>query len=790
MEAKPVGVSRLPPAATRAIDYVKDVQPIFAQSCYRCHGPKTQEAGLRLDAKKQALAGADSGAVIIPGGSAESRLIHLVGGLDEDVGRMPPEGEGAALTGEQIALLRGWIDQGAKWPEVAAASAASADAIKLWSLQPIGRPAVPVVKRADWVRNPIDAFIRAELEAEDVAPAPEADRTTLLRRIYLDLLGLPPAPSEVQAFLDDGRPDAYERVVDRLLDSPHYGERWGRHWLDLARYADTDGFEEDRGRPFAWRYRDWVIDALNRDLPFDVFTVQQLAGDLLSPDDREYDPSARIATGFHRNTFLNLEGGADKEEDRVKRTIDRTNTTGTVWLGLTVGCANCHSHKYDPLSQREYFQLYAFFNNLDEVDISVDPDQTLAELPDLTPRQQNMPDSDKDAAKPKGKKKKEPAFEQEVLRREAGALTLAQALRETGQPRTTQVHLRGDFLSPGAEVEPETLACLPKLSPRGARADRLDLARWLFDRANPLVARVAVNRLWQGHFGRGLVNTAGDFGTQGDPPSHPELLDWLAGEFRGGGWHLKRTHRLIVTSATYRQCSAARPDLAARDPDNAWLARQNRLRVEAEIVRDLALAASGLLTTTIGGPSVRPPQPPGIFDLAYAGPTGFAKWEESAGPDRYRRGMYVWFQRISPYPSLICFDAPETNLTCTRRERSNTPLQSLTLLNDVAFLECARELGRKMAVDAKADPSAPDDLVQARVVYAFRECLARPPREDEAEILRQLHDAALSQYRRDPAAARSLLGNAAIDGIDAEQVAACIVLARAVMNLDEFITRE
>lgn len=793
-EQSAVDVSKLPAAATDKVDFVRDIQPILAESCYECHGADAQEAGLRLDAKKAALLGADSGPVFEPGKSAESRLIHLVAGLDEEVGRMPPEDAGDVLTDQQIGLLRAWIDQGAAWPDDLEVGGAVHKAAKHWSFLPIARPGVPEVRDASWVRNPIDAFILAKLEHEGGTPSAEADRLTLIRRVYLDLLGLPPTDEEIQTYLADQNVDAYERMVDRALESPHYGERWGRYWLDLARYADTDGYEEDRGRPFAWRYRDWVIDALNRDLPFDVFTVQQIAGDLLSPSDAEFDATARIATGFHRNTLLNLEGGVDKEEDRVKRTIDRTNTTGTVWLGLTVGCANCHTHKYDPISQREYFQMYAFYNSVDEVDISLKPEEKVDQTPDLTPRQQMMTNDDKDSAEKETKKaaksrrKKKKAKEPEVKRRADGTMTLAQAIRQTKKPRTTYVQLRGDFLSPGPVVDANTPGMLPPLTARGKLPDRLDLARWLVHEKNPLTARVAANRLWQHHFGRGLVFTSDDFGTQGERPSHPELLDWLAEELRGSGWHMKAMHRLLVCSATYRQSAAARPELLDRDPYNTWLARQNRIRMEAEIVRDLALSASGTLDRTIGGPSIRPPQPAGLFEIAYAGPTGFAKWEVSQGPDRYRRGLYIWFQRISPYPSLMAFDSPEMNLTCTRRERSNTPLQSLTLLNDVVFMECAQALGRRMV--SEAGPSASDSTARKRVAFAVRECLGRLPSDDECEVLCGLYDRMLQRYQDDPDAATRLVGELPASETNVAQFAACITVARTLINLDEFITRE
>jgi hypothetical protein len=754
-----IEIRKLPPAANQDIDFARDIQPILAKSCYSCHGTETREAGLRLDYKKAALAGGDSGPVIVVGKSAESRLIHLVGGLDQETGLMPPEDEGEPLTAVQVGLLRKWIDDGAVWPDELAGNEKASAGTTHWSFQRITRPPLPPVENMSWPRNPIDHFVLAKLEQEKVAPSPMADSVTLVRRIYLDLIGLPPTPDELNAFLADRRPDAYERLVDRLLESPHYGERWARHWLDLARYADSDGYEKDLARPFAWRYRDWVIDAFNRDLPFDVFTVQQLAGDLLQPGDREFDDAAHIATGFHRNAMFNREAGIDPEEDRVKRAIDRTNTTGTVWLGLSVGCANCHSHKYDPISQREYFSFYAFFNSLREIDPPLNPAETSNE-------------------KKRKLVTKDPAME------------LVQEIVEEAKPRKTYVHLRGDFLSKGPIVHPGTPEVLPLLNARNQRPDRLDLARWLVDRKNPLTARVLVNRLWQGHFGRALVASSDDFGKEGERPTHPELLDWLASELQDG-WKLKNIHRLMVTSSVYRQSSAARPETIERDPYNTWLARQSRYRVEAEIVRDMVLTASGLLSRKIGGPSIRPPQPASVVDLTYSAEKDENKWTVSTGSERYRRGLYVWVQRTRPYHSLTTFDAPEALAPCTRRERSNTPLQALTLLNDLVFLEAAHALGHEMA--ASTNPIRVEQAIRS----AFQRCLSRMPTDDEVDVLVKLYEQSLEKYRKSPDAAEALLKTASPDAgndhdakLDAVQVAACLHVARAMMNLDEFFNRE
>jgi hypothetical protein len=772
-EASKAGPAKLPPATPRTIDFHRDIQPIFVRSCRSCHGPDRQRGGLRLDDGDAAREGGDSGAVLKPGDAVHSRLFRLVAGLDPEL-KMPPGGR-TPLSADEIGLLRAWIEQGAKWPKDRVVVVGWQPKSTHWPFQPIRRPSLPPVANAGWVRNPIDAFVLARLDGEMLAPSPEADRVTLIRRLSLDLLGLPPEPREVDDFLADTRPDAYERLVDRLLASPHYGERWGRHWLDMARYADSDGFEKDTGRPHAWRYRHWVIDALNRDMPFDQFTIEQLAGDLLPSAATEQ----KVATGFHRNTLTNREGGVDREQFRVEQVVDRVNTTARVFLGLTLGCAQCHDHKFDPLTQRDYYQFFAFFNSDVEVDI---PAPLPAEPPVPPPM---LPDD---------KKKKGPTG------------SMAQTLA-MGPLRKTHILKRGDFLRPGVEVQSGTPAVLPPLTPDpspprgegGKMATRLDLAKWIMDPANPLTARVLVNWVWQRYFGRGLVATLEDFGVQGEPPSHPELLDWLAseavppspqpsppgGEGRVRGWSLKHLHRLIVTSATYRQSSRLRPELAARDPLNVLLARQSRHRLEAEVLRDVGLASSGLLTRTIGGRSVHPPQPAGISELTYA---DSAKWVESTGPDRYRRGLYTWFQRTSPYPMLMTFDAPDSNVCCVRRERSNTPLQALTLLNDAVFVECAQALAKRIVTEVPGEGSA--SLTLERLRHGFRLCVAREPSAAELTRLMRLFEDFRSLCQAKPEEAAKLVGKMKVSGVETSEAAAWVALARTLLNLDEFVTRE
>jgi hypothetical protein len=709
-----------------------------------------------------------------------------------------------------------------------------------WSFERIGKPEPPAVSNSAWTRNPIDAFVLARLEKEEIRPSPEADKATLLRRLSLDLTGLPPAARELTDFLADSSPGAYERAVERLLASPHFGEKWGRHWLDLARYADSDGYESDLPRPHAWRYRQWVIDALNRDMPFDQFTIEQMAGDLLPGATVEQ----RVATGFHRNTLTNREGGVDTEQFRVEQVFDRTNTLGSVWLGLSVGCAQCHDHKFDPISQKEYYQLFAFFNTAREEDIDAPLPGELGPLLKLDPEYEtkrrafleeygldslqrdweqkmlhaakNPGESDEwdtawkffgnntvggqpvlrlDPAKRTnsqrrmiedffvrtglGKMGLEKARLEEIrkkfraLQAEAPAISRAQVVAEAFEPPKSHILLGGDFLAKGIEVEAAVPQVLPDL-PEGKR-DRLALARWLVSRDNPLTARVTVNRIWQELFGRGLVGSSDDFGTQGEKPSHPELLDWLAAEFMDNGWSAKSMIRLIVTSSTYRQTSNARPDI--QDPGNLLLARQGRLRLPAELVRDSALAAGGLLNTAVGGRSIRPPQPKGVAELGYA---DGIKWEETKGIERYRRGLYIHFQRTVPYPQLAIFDAPGANLSCSRRERSNTPLQALNLLNDPVFFEAAQ--GLALRVLREAPPGFRD-----RLNHAYRLCYGRPASPREADRLAGYFE---QQRAAMPSGDALKLLPVPPEGIEPEAAAAWTLVARVLLNSDEFIHRE
>lgn len=947
------------------IDFNRDVRPILSNHCFKCHGPdeNLREAGLRLDQEASATAELDSGSTaIVPGKPDESELIARIDSDDDEM-RMPPASSNKHLTDVQKQTLRDWIAAGAGYAEH-------------WAFVRPQRPAVPAVNSTGpnpqfLIRNPIDAFVADRLHREGLSMSPEADRYALIRRVYLDLIGIPPTPAEADAFVADTSPNAYEKIVDRLLASPHYGERWARRWLDLARYSDTNGYEKDRPRSI-WPYRDWVIDALNADMPFDQFTIRQIAGDML-PNATLAD---RIATGFHRNTMLNEEGGIDPQEFRFYSNIDRVGTTATVWLGLTMACAQCHTHKYDPITHTEFYQMLAFFDEADEPMLEIpqpalaatradleqqiasaesaladkipdrakfdqwveqesakaivwtvlEPakmatnlplldklsdnsilasgDQTKRDVYDLSLanpiaavraiRLEALPDPSLPAGGPgrvyyegdrgsfflsdfqltgnhsavkfaaatqtigdargaiddkaesgwtnvKGVGKPQtaiftlseplpdkgeiqlrltfekyyaaalgrfrlsvtadphpaiashpaeieailarPATERsasdraqlirrycdvapeladerariDALRKQLPAYPTTLVMHERRADRMRQTHRyhRGEFMQPKEVVHqgtPEALHPLPAEAPR----NRLTLARWLVDRNNPLVARVTMNRQWAAFFGYGLVPTMEDFGTQGEPPTHPQLLDWLAVELMDRGWSIKSMHRLIVTSATYRQSSRVTPELAERDPKNTLYARGPRVRLEAELIRDSYLAAAGLLSAKIGGPSVYPPQLPSITT---EGSYGALTWNASQGDDRYRRSLYTFSKRTAPFAMYQTFDAPSGEACVPRRDLSNTPLQALTLLNDEMLVEAAQALG-KVSDGSDAD----------RIVQIFRRCLTRPPRPHEV------------------AAMTAFVHKQRVRYPDNETIV-WTALARSILNLDEMIVK-
>ncbi len=1007
---------------TESTIYATKIRPLLAARCYQCHGPDVQQNGLRLDSLAAALAGSGSGKVIVPGDSEKSRLVRRLLGLERP--QMP---YGAPpLSPEHIGLIREWINQGAPGPDTAQPLAA-AQPLKHWAYVKPLRVEPPRVNHPAWCLNPIDNFVLERLEKENLAPSPEAERETLVRRVSLDLIGLPPSVEEVDAFLADRRPDAYERLVDRLLASPHYGERWARPWLDLARYADSNGYEKDALR-VAWKYRDWVINALNQDMSFKEFTIDQVAGDMLP----HATVDQRIATGFHRNTLLNREGGINPEEQRWYTLVDRVNTTASVWLGVTLECAQCHNHKFDPFTQKDYYRFLAFFDNgeyevvnegqgeewVHEPDLelpTVEQEKKSEELraqiatlekvlrtstPELETAQVKWesemksagaawtllhplsaasgggatlqvlddhsvlaagrnPEADTyvveaktdrtgitgvrlealpDVSLPNGGPGRDPEgnfflsdFEVEATPAAGGAATqkivFKEALADESQPgygvhnlvkkdpyasgwaieaapgaaplirqavlipekpfgfdggslltlrlkhelrhaarnlgrfrlsvtsasdaasitrlparlrpvldlplarRTeeqkaalavafravtpllaptrdriaeiqksleklgivgtlvmrergsyerpsTYLRIRGSYASPGEKIYAAVPAALEPL-PENQMPNRLGLAYWLADDDNPLTARVVVNRYWQEIFGRGIVETSEDFGTQGQRPTHPELLDWLATEFMRQGWSMKKIQRLIVTSAAYRQASRATPELLERDPYNRLVARGPRFRVEAEMVRDMALAVSGLLSPKVGGPSVFPYQPEGIWDRPYSDD----KWVVSEGEDRYRRGLYTFMRRTSPYPSFTTFDAPSRELCTVRRAHTDTPLQALTSLNDPVFFEAAQALARRMIKEAGPDAAA-------RAERGFRLCVSRRPNPEELGRILAFRRQQLERFEKDPKGAREIVSAASLRDSDAAELAAWTMVANVLLSMDETLTKE
>lgn len=997
---------------SRMIEFNRDIRPILSDKCFQCHGPdaKSREADLRLDERKDAVADRSGYATIVPGNADQSELMARILSKDPDE-RMPPASTKKHLTGREIELLRVWIDQDAPYQQH-------------WSFLPIAVAEPPDVD-SNWIKNPIDRFIVDQLQQRALKPSSQADSHTLIKRLSLDLVGLLPEPKAVESFVAayQENPDAAVRTLAReLLDSPHYGERWGRHWLDQARYADSNGYTIDGDRVM-WPYRDWVIRAINDDMPFDRFTIEQLAGDLLP----NATMAQHVATGFHRNTLINQEGGTDDEQFRNEEVVDRVNTTGAVWLGLTLGCAQCHSHKFDPISQKEFYQLFSFFNHTADVNNTgptvrvsegelllkeIDPElqaaltaaqsaldklkkskakrqtaweKTLlldksaamsADWKQLVPvefkaeggavlekleddsilagkgapretyttrlgpinspiaalRLRVLPDDslpkegpgrasngnfllsgveirigDKlvpvvrvqaDHAQPRfsitntidgkpetgwainvGKGSRagvkmnaqheahfvfaKPAaaideFVTVILRHEVsdhynigrfaidasstaptaefdepflaavkkpvkertdeqkklivsefektdsvqraaesrvtdirrkiglGKTVSTMVMRELDEPRSTFIHIRGNFLLEDKKTGPlqsNVPEIFPALPTDVSTASRLDLARWLVSEDHPLTARVTVNRVWMRYFGRGLVQTENDFGTQGSFPTHPELLDWLARRLIESGWSMKALHETIVTSATYRQVSHSREELGEIDPNNELLARQNRIRVDAEIIRDVALSASGLLNPTIGGPSVRPPQPDGV----YAFTQQKKSWAADTSGNRFRRALYTRFYRSAPYPMLTTFDAPDFQSVCTSRVRSNTPLQSLTMANDEAIFEMAQGLATRLLTDVEGT----DDVAnRQRIRLAFLVCYCRSPDDRDVEAVMRFQQRQAAHFTANAKAAESVAPEQYPQSYTKEIAASWTAVARALMNTDEFVTRE
>ncbi|MEQ1904376.1 MAG: PSD1 and planctomycete cytochrome C domain-containing protein [Pirellulaceae bacterium] len=767
--------------ADEKISFTHQIRPILSKNCFACHGPDEthRESGFALHREESARSGGESGRRgIVSGSPSESELFRRIQSTDDDE-RMPPADHAESLKTVEIELIRRWIEQGGEFDVH-------------WSYRPIINPELPKVTNQSWPKNGIDYFILQRLEAAALEPAAEAAPERIVRRLYLDLIGLPPPPEKVAEFSANPTAENYERMVDALLANPAYGEHWARMWLDLARYADSQGYAEDNIRQI-WLYRDWVIRAFNRDLPFDQFTIEQLAGDLL-PNPTE---DQLIATAFHRNTMTNSEGGTDDEEFRHAAIVDRTATTATVWMGTTFGCAQCHSHKFDPISHQDYYRMFAIFNQSEDSDM----DNNYPFYEQFTP-QQTAERERLQFAINEISKQIEIANEADkaglVVRRDQLAnqrnqvspitVPIMRDLPTEGR-RQTHIAVGGAFYNKGEVVE---AALWPEFAKAAnQRVDRLVMANWLMSEENPLTARVAVNRHWEKIFGRGIVETSEDFGSQGSVPSHPELLDWLATEFRAGGWSMKQLCKLIVMSATYRQDSRVTKEILARDPDNRLLSRGARYRLTAEQIRDISLATSGLLSPKMYGPPVRPPQPKSGLSAAFG---GSLDWDPSPGEDRYRRGLYTLVRRTNLYPSFMAFDGTNRTTCTVRRINTNTPVAAFVTLNDPAFVECARSLALRLQKESVGNNQSD------RLALAFRLVLARNPSEPERTELEDLLTKQRNHYRERLDEAKALAfgdsadlqtngeGNPIADS-EIIELASWTVIANVLLNLDETLTR-
>jgi len=708
------------------VDYNRDVLPILASKCYACHGvdERQRKAKLRLDVKEVAFAERDGVRAIVPGKPGESALVSRIFSAEKDE-VMPPPGKGRALSDVEKTILRRWVAEGAVYREH-------------WAFSKPSRPEVP--KAAAWAANEVDRFILAGLEARGLEPQSPASKGELLRRATLDLTGLPPSVEELDAFLSDKTPGAYERVVDRLLASPRFGERLAAWWLDGARYGDSHGYDNDLENS-QWPWRDWVIRAFNANKPFDEFTIEQLAGDLLE----EPTNDQLIATGFNRNHRINTEGGAIDEEWRTEYVIDRVETMGTVWMGLSLGCARCHQHKYDPLSQKEFYQLFAFFNNLEE---------------------KGFINNLRGSAEPRVAYKANPKVQVMIM-------------REKEKPRATRVLVGGQYDSPGEEVQPGLPAFLPPLPP-GEKMGRLGLARWLVSGEHPLTARVVVNRIWEQLFGSGIVKSVENLGVQAEWPSHPELLDWLAVDFASGGWDLKAFIRKLVLSSSYRQSHVVDAKRLRLDPENRYLSRGPRLRLQAEMVRDQALALSGLLVERVGGPSVKPYQPAGLWEEVEKR----GKFKRGNGQDLYRRSLYTNIRRTVAPPSMLLFDMPSREVCTVQRARTNTPLQALALMNEVTYVEAAKKLAERMMGQGAT--------AGERIAWGFRSATQRAPDGEELRVLLAGYERRLERFKASPQSAVKLLGRGEAkvsEKLSPVELAAMTTVAGVLLNLDEVINK-
>ena len=761
------------------ISYNRDVRPILSNSCFTCHGPDedARKGKLRLDVREAALENRGGYFAIDPGNAEESELVLRIFNEDPEE-TMPPPDSGKTITDKQRATLKQWVAEGAAYEGH-------------WAYIQPTRPPLPEVARSDWIRNPIDRFILARLEAEGLEPAAEAGPVRLLRRLHFDLVGLPPTAKEAKSFVNGDVDKRYAKAVKNLLRSPHYGERMAMEWLDVVRFADTTGYHSDDYRDMH-PYRDYVIAAFNDNMPFDTFTIEQLAGDLFD------NPSIqqKIASGYNRLNQITSEGGAQPDEYLAKYMADRVRNLGAVWMGATLGCAECHDHKFDPYSTKDFYSFGAFFADIKEPGKYEHGNKSFAPLLRFPTRKEerllNKLERQKaDVREEPGSAREKAARkeDQKALDAEIKALKMSIAstlITEPVEPREIRVLARGNWMDEsGRVVGPATPEFLPPMNGESATPTRMDLARWLVSDHNPMTARAFVNRLWAQFFGRGLAEMLDDFGHQGTWPSHPDLLDWLAVEFQESGWDVKHMVHLIVSSSAYRQASKGHPRSHEADPSNLLLARQTPLRLKAELVRDNALAISGLLDSTVGGPSAKPYQPEGYYDDTYKSVGNPLEYEHDVGIQQYRRGLYTFWKRSFLHPSMLAFDAPSREECTAGRAVSNTPQQALTLMNDPSYVEAARAFAVRMI---REGGKAPAD----RVARAFVLALSRDPQPYESDLLLSLYDKHARDFENDPAAAKEMLSVGlweAPKDIDATELAAWTSVARAVLNLHEVITR-
>ena len=788
----PVVLGTVAPLSAQGIDFQRDVRPILAEHCFTCHGPdaKARKGKLRLDVaegKHGAYRTRFDTPAVKPGSLEESELWYRVTSSDEDEAMPPVESDVEPLSDDEREVLRRWILDGAKY-EVH------------WAFVAPEAPVLPAVEREGWVRRPLDRLVLGRLEASGLGPAPEADRRTLIRRVSLDLTGLPPTRQEIRDFLGDDRPGAYERLVDRLLAGTRYGEHMARYWLDLVRFADTNGVHHDHFREMS-PYRDWVIRAFNANMPYDRFVIDQVAGDLHEdPTDDQL-----IASGFNRLHMIIDRGTMLPEESLSRNVVDRVTAFGTAFLGLTLNCATCHDHKYDPIRQKDFYQLYAFFNNLD-----AEPETGARSGPDflrgLQPPYVEFPTAEQ-ARELAQVDAKIAAVDARIARLEADAaakgevealleerselrasrdgirvgIVAAMVMKERSEVRPAHILIRGAYDDPGREVDRDTPAFLPPLTKRGETASRMDLARWLVASGHPLTARAAVNRFWQQLFGVGLVKTAEDLGTQGELPRDQDLLDHLAVAFVESGWDVKALMRRIVTSATYRQSSTGAPEDFERDPENRLLARGSRFRLDAEVIRDQILFTSGLLNEEMYGPSVKPPQPPGIWE-AVALPDSYPRvFVPDEGEKIHRRSLYTFWKRGLPPPQMTMLNAPSRESCTARRERTNTPLQALLLLNEEEYFKAARHLAR--STNELGPKEERLELIYETITSRLPSAGARAALLDALSDLERM-------YANDPALAEALCGELPVDSAEAPSLAAWTLVTSSIYNLDVTRTRE